>query len=93
MAKKKKDKKGIATPKPQNRMNVMTQCVKRKAHVAGEYTSKAEKADEGNEVGRAKYRSLNFILNMMESHHKILSSEERDQFKFLKIILVLLNGD
>lgn len=49
-------KQTIATPKPQNRTNLMTRCVKKKAHVAGEYTNKAGKADEVREVGRAKKR-------------------------------------
>lgn len=67
-------KQTIATPKPQNRTNLMTRCVKKKAHVAGEYTNKAGKADEVREVGRAKKRSFNFILNMTESHNTILHS-------------------
>lgn len=67
-------KQTIATPKPQNRTNLMTRCVKKKAHVAGEDTNKAGKADEVREVGRAKKRSFNFILNMTESHNTILHS-------------------
>ena len=67
-------KQTIATPKPQNRINLMTRCVKKKAHVAGEYTNKAGKADEVREAGRAKKRNFNFILNMTESHNTILHS-------------------
>ena len=67
-------KKTIATPKPQNRMDLMTRCVKKKAHVAGEYTNKAGKADEVRGVGRAKKRSFSFILNMTERHKTILHS-------------------
>ena len=67
-------KQTIATPKPQNRINLMTRCVKKKAHVAGEYTNKAGKADEVRDAGRAKKRSFNFILNMTESHNTILHS-------------------
>lgn len=46
--------------KAQNRTNLMTRCVKKKAHVAGEYTNKAGKADEVREVGRAKKEEFQF---------------------------------
>lgn len=64
----------IATPKPQNRMNPMTQCVKKKAPVAGEYTNERGEADKVREAGRAKKRSINFIPNMTESHNTVLHS-------------------
>lgn len=43
--------------------------------MAGQYTNKVEKVDEFREVEKAKRKSLNFILNMMESHYRILSRQ------------------
>lgn len=64
----------IAIPKPQNRMNPMTQCVKNKAPVAREYTNKRGEADKVREAGRAKKRSIDFIPNTTESHNTVLHS-------------------
>ena len=52
----------------------MTQCVKKKAPVAGEYTNERGEADKVREAGRAKKRSINFIPNMTESHNTVLHS-------------------